>query len=385
MNVPRENASGDVAPVATPLPPQLEYASQPSVGDLILNKVDGLSTITMQSSWRRIAVAMSPILGSMVIAAIFLAFNFFVLTKNLHWDWMFLVALMLIVGVASSAPGVVSAIYGYKWLAYATGLEFIGRGVTQVVHLKYPRFTMAGLRIERLRPKDHIIKRRALVLIQRDGTKATLVFGSAAELGFQCNVFREALGLPDDPLRESLYPAPPFLSRLRRFVLPDGVVVVFNPPKVGLDGMLLIAATIVAVSAGLHFVQQANRALVMPDLRSAYGLLLIFVISAGVSALVLHMKYRYRRATSFWWQARTLHLSERSFFTPCNVNWPAALIDDVAVERRGDAKVANLLLRLKDGTTATLLANVPHRDVKLALALIQTAIGQDCEGPLPAQ
>jgi hypothetical protein len=315
-----------------------------------------------------------PLVGAMAIAAAIFVFNIVVLAKGFHSsDWLILMLLILAVGFASAVPPLVSAICGHKWIASPDGLEFIGRQITQVVHLKCPRSTMAGLRVASFPVKNGIFKKRALALIQKDGSAILLGYGSAAELSFQCDAFRDALALPDDPLCESAYPPPPFWSRLRRYVLPDGVVVVFNPPKIGAGGLLLVAVTVASVGAGYQWVQQTNRALVMPNLFSAYGLLLALAISAGLSSLFLHLKFRYRRAVAITWQAGALRLTERSLFSPCNICWAGPEIDDVSVDAGVATKLASLSLRLNDGAAVHLLANVSRRDAEMASAFIRTA------------
>jgi hypothetical protein len=252
MDKPTEN-------VSTQQLPPLEYAPQPNVGDLTLSRRDGVVTIQVLAGWRRILRAGWSLILCLIFMAVPLAFLILLPAKiNDAPPIITVVSFSLIWGIATSIKPLLFTLRGHRWVASPTQLEFTGRRLTDIVNEVYPRNVIADLRVERVRMKNRILKRRGLVVIKPDGNKVVILFGTPAELDFACQTFKDALNLPSDPLGESHYQKPPRWSRIKRRVTLDGVVLTLFPPRIGIDGVLLILLSLAVVAPIDYWIENLN-------------------------------------------------------------------------------------------------------------------------------
>jgi hypothetical protein len=242
-----------------PVLPQLEYAPQPSVGDLTLSRREGVVTIHVRAGWRRIFRAGWGLAFCAIFALTPLVYLLLTPFKiNDAVPLIIVAGFSLFCGVATSVKPLLFTLRGHRWVASATGLKFTGRRLTDIVNEVYPRNTIAELCVDRVRLKDRLFKRRGLVIIQPNSGQILILFRTSAELNFACQSFKEALNLPPDPLGKLQYPKPPKWSRVKRRLTLDGVVLTLFPPQIGAAGVFLILLSLAVVAPIDYWIENLN-------------------------------------------------------------------------------------------------------------------------------
>jgi hypothetical protein len=264
----------------------------------------------------------------------------------------------------------------------AKGITFSGRQATSIVEQHFPRATIADLCVERMRIQNQAIRHLGISIIKPDGQKIVILRRPRAELDFVCQAMRTALELGDDPLGKSQYPRLPRFSRIKHRLTADGVALTLFPSRLGWDGVMLAAACCAGVLAVDYYILQKQPGLGDAETLSLWGMLRAGALAACVTALALLARYRFRRAITLAWTANTLHLNERSLFTPCAISWSGDRIDSIRIETSAKARRSSLVLRLRDETDVMLIKDQASRTVGLAEAMLKTAM---CRSkPVPA-
>jgi hypothetical protein len=195
--------------------PQLEYAAQPAVGDVVMTRSGGVTIVVRRPNAWRIAGTLWPIVLALVaIGAVTLnPSGRAVSVPNV----VFCVVAILGASVGT-VPGLVYACHPVRWEVSPTGITVTARRVAHVVHHRYARFDIADVRVERVQVQNHLFKRTAVVTVTPYGARRVHCYGRRAELDFVAQAFRDGLGLGSDPLGESGFPVPPRWSRTTRLI-----------------------------------------------------------------------------------------------------------------------------------------------------------------------
>ena len=317
-------------PAAEPVPviavPSLEYATEPSVGGLALTRTADGVTVVVRPTRRRVLAALGVGLTFVLVAVGLAAFavvggfsSSSRRTASVDPGLLITAAFLAVTGIASAVPALVSALHGATWEATPVGAAYTGRRWNGIVRQVFPAAEVAAVRVERVRIKGHVARRRSVVLVGPNGRRRVVAYGTADEQAFLAAALAAGLGRPADPMHVARYPAdPPRRTRLLRVVNPFGVAVVRRPPAVGWVGLGWLAVAAVAAVVTIRLVVDAH-----PDpfagSMTAEDVVVTAVVFALAGGLGLLGLYRLRRTTTVTAAAGGVTVSEQS---PIRPGWP---------------------------------------------------------------
>ena len=364
----------------------LEYAPQPAVGDVTLVRgADGVTVVTLRSSWRRIGRALWPATALATAVIALLAFNT-VLSWHAPRSAMPVESAVIIAGVAvvvavgSSARPLVQAMHPIRWEASPQGVHVTLRRPAQVFTEQYPAAALADFRVERVRLKNKmVLKRSGLVAVGPRGQRVVHLFGPPAELACIAGAFRDALGIGPDPLGEAAFgPPPPWWSAVRRQVGRASVAVTLRPVRLPVDALaVVVPATLAGVATA---VLEWHADLLPWATAAAAGAAVATAVALLLGGLLL-LVHRLRRTVSVAVDPAHLTLTEQTLIRPAVERWPTQRVAGVRMADRG--RRGDLLLDLIDGTTVSLLTNQPIRAVRymrdtLVVGLARVGVRSAC-------
>jgi hypothetical protein len=324
----------------------LDYAPQPSVGDVTLSRSGGVTVVTRRASLRRVGRALVfPLIYLLTGIAVF-ALGQVARRHSFLADNGVELAILSLVFVASTLPRVFHACQSIRWQVTTTGIEVQFRGIRQVIYAAYPRARIADVRVERQRIKNQqLFKRPALVAIGPTGTRMILTFGTRAELAFMAEAFRDALVTGTDPLREATLPRPPQdrFSRVATRIGRDNVEVTVRPPVLGRSGLVIIGAAVAGCVVAAYMVVHGSAVTHDESLKPLFVTLAGLGVSVATT-LLLSLIYHVRRTITIEVNPAGMHLSERALFRPGRESWPLHRVGLLSVDI--DGRRATFTVRL---------------------------------------
>jgi hypothetical protein len=201
------------------------------------------------------------------------------------------------------------------------------RRLSAVVHNEYPRAQIADARVDKLRLKDQVFRRRYLVIRLMNGQEVALVRASRKDLEYLAAQLREGLGLGPDPLGAARYPPIPRTFRGTMRVVPDSLLLTLGPRRwrVGLTvGVVAALLWVIAENIiGARQVGWISQGWSMPLVRAA-AVGMITGVSLGSAAGM------FRRTSVLAVHSGRLILHETGL-RPCHVEWNAQELWQVQV------------------------------------------------------
>ncbi len=360
--------------VAAAARPQLDYAPQPAVGDVTLTRADGVTIVTRRPSWRRVGIALLPLGAALAVAALVLAGTYVkplskaIAAADVPWaGWI-----VVVVGVAGSVRPLVVAANPIRWTVTPDGIELTLRRPMQVVHEAYPRAGIADVRVERVRVKDQLFKRLALVTLNPAGGRLVHLRGRRAELAFVAEAFRDGLGLAPDPFGEAAFPPPPRWGRVQRRIGLRSVGVTLRPPRLGRPGAVIILGVLDAAGVAAAALSRMPESRLPLDASSLWGLLLLATV--GVACGLLAAVHHLRRRVTIDLTPSGLTLTERSLIRPARASWPIARVASLATTDRSGGRRADLWITLQSGAVEPLIQNGPGPEVRFVYQTLSVAL-----------
>jgi hypothetical protein len=308
--------------MSEPLPtsPSLEYAAHPAVGHVVVHRAPDRMTLTLLPDRRRILVAVGVFGIWVLISATFFVFTmYFNPPRYEPWGLYVCSLLPLVAGAWQLAIQLIFLLNPIVLEVEPLRLVCSARKISAVVHNEYPRAQIADVRTDKLRLKDHLVRRRYLVIRLTNGQDLALLRASRKDLEFLAAQLREGLGLGPDPLGAARYPPTPSAFRGTMRLIPNGLVLTLAPRRwlIGLiaGGALglawLLLEPIVTAQRGWTISHDWT----MPLLGAAAMGMIGGVIVVSASAM-------FRRSSALAVHDGRLILHETGL-RPCHVEWTA--------------------------------------------------------------
>ena len=364
----------------------LDYAPQPAVGDVTLDRgTDGATIVTVRASGRRFATAMAPglaIAGTVLaVLGVTAAVYGFGRRSPLPADNAVLVAgLCVLIFVGAYLPAASRALYPIRWQVSRGGIDVAFRRPTHVATETYPAANVADVRVERIKLKNQLRKRPGLVVITPAGQRVVHRFGPRHELAFMATAFRDALGIGPDPLGEAALPPPlPWWRAVERQVGRTDLAVTLGAERWPADG-LAIAVPAVVAGVGVYAGDRALHLVQFTALASAVGAMVVASLVAGGAVLLVQ---RLRRAVTVAVAQDHVTLVEQRLVRPGREQWPTAQVKGLRLDPRRHGR-ADLSLVLVDGTSISLLDRHPLDAARYAHDVLSAGLNRARPVPPPS-
>ena len=364
-------------------PPRLEYAPGQAVGDMTLTRSGGVTVITCRPSWRRVGLALLPIVLLVVPTVVAVGLGSVLRSvQGLSPGSAVVLTVGLVATLGSMIRPLVVACNPIHWAIAKTGFTVAFRRPMHVVHEEYSRAHIADVRAERVRVKNQMFKRLALVTVDPAGRRTVHARGRGAELAFVARAFREALAIGPDPLGESAYPPRPRWARTDRRVGRGAVVVTLRPPRLGWAGLFVIAAVLAATMTCSYFmVQVPRRRWPLPPAGAWCALAFVATLLAYALVMAVH---QLRRRVTLTVTAARVTLSEQALFRQGRDAWPTDRVRGFGQQVRDGGRKADLYLELDGGSVVPLVAQGPVRDVRYIRDTLAAALARSQPTPVIA-
>jgi len=308
--------------------PPLEYAARPAVGHVVVHRTADRTTLTLLPDRSRIIRALGIFAIWVLVSVGFFAFTMYFNPPRYEPWGLYVCALLPLVGGAwQLALQLIFLLNPIVLELEPQRLVCSARKVSAVVHNEYSRAQIADVRVDKLRLKDHLVRRWYLVIRLTSGLDVALVRASRKELAFLAGQLREALGLGPDPLGAGRYPPTPNSFRGTMRLIPNGLFLTLGPRRwlIGLTvgGVLALLWLAVQPIAANQLGWTFSHGWSMPLLGATAIGMIGGVIAGSASGI-------FRRSSILAVQSGRLILHETGL-RPCHVEWNARELRQIQV------------------------------------------------------